>query len=91
MGFSVDVDHLPSSELEYLPSSELEYLPSSEREYLPSSELEYLPSSEQPIPPLNTFVRTSLPNTIKLYSSLRVKKQVSHPYKIADNIIVLYI
>jgi len=39
---------------------------------------------------INAFLSTLLSNTIGLYSSLNVRDQVLHPYKITGKIIVLY-
>jgi hypothetical protein len=39
----------------------------------------------------NIRLRTLFSNTLSLYSSLSVRDQVSHPYKITGGIMVLYI
>jgi hypothetical protein len=39
----------------------------------------------------NILLRTLLSNTLSLFSSLNVRDQVSHPYKITGRIMVLYI
>jgi hypothetical protein len=39
----------------------------------------------------NILLSILFSNTLNLYSSLRVRDQVSHPYKLTSKIIVLYI
>jgi hypothetical protein len=39
----------------------------------------------------NIFLNTFFSSTLSIYSSLKVSDQVSHPYKSAEKVIVLYI
>jgi hypothetical protein len=52
--------------------------------------MQFSPPSRHFIPP-NILLGTLSSNTLSLYSSLNVGNQVSHPYRITGNILVLYI